>query len=222
MHSILLLDMGVHPIKSLSFMGGRSFCVVIYDILYENVDCIVNAANGGLSHGGGIAAAIAKAAGPDLEEDGDSIVKERGHIPVGEAVVTTAGKLPFKGVIHAVGPRFGDGDEENKIVSALQSSFLLAAENGWRSLSFPAISSGIFSVPHDICANAYVMASAEFLSNYPNSSLKTIRLCLHKGPLVDEVLKVMDHWIADDPPPPLADPDDEDIPTYEIDLDEDL
>jgi O-acetyl-ADP-ribose deacetylase (regulator of RNase III) len=214
--------MGVHPIKSLSFMGGRSFHVVIYDLLYENVDCIVNAANGGLSHGGGIATAIAKAAGPELEEECEKIVKERGHIPVGEAVATTSGKLPFKGIIHAVGPRFGDGNEGIKIASALHSGFLIAAENGWRSLSFPAISSGIFSVPHDICARAYVQASAEFLGNYRDASLKIIRLCLHKGPLVDEVLKVMDSWIADEPPPPQNDPDDEDIPTYEIELDEDL
>ena len=81
-------------VKRLDFPGGREFSVVIYDLLHEPVDCIVNAANSGLSHGGGVAAAISKAAGPRLDEEGDEIIKKRGHIPVGEAAVTTAGNLP--------------------------------------------------------------------------------------------------------------------------------
>ena len=121
-------------IKKLDFPGGRQFLVVVYDLLYEPVDCIVNAANGGLSHGGGVAAAIEQAAGPRLTAEGDAIIRERGRIPVGEAVVTTAGNLPFKGVIHAVGPRMGEGDEENTLVRTLRSAFLRAHERGWASL----------------------------------------------------------------------------------------
>lgn len=172
------------------FDGGREFAVVMYDLLYEDVDCIVNAANGGLSHGGGVAAAIANAAGDELEDEGRAIVREHGRVPVGEAVVTTAGNLPFKGVIHAVGPRMGDGDEEDKIARALRSAFARADERGWRSLSFPAISSGIFAVPHDVCARAYLRAVREFFAANPDSSVKTIRLCLFKGPLLD-VMKSM-------------------------------
>ena len=179
-------------VKRLDFPGGREFSVVIYDLLHEPVDCIVNAANGGLSHGGGVAAAISKAAGPNLDDECDLIIKQRGRIPVGEAVATTAGNLPFKGVIHAVGPRMGDGEEENKIASALKSSFLKAHENGWSSLSFPGISSGIFSVPHPVCAQAYVRAVREFFDEYPESSLKTIRLCLFKGPLLDAVAQELE------------------------------
>lgn len=176
-------------VKQLKFAGGREFVVVVYDLLWEQVDCIVNAANGGLSHGGGVAAAISKAAGPRLDEEGFSLVKERGRIPVGDAVVTTAGNLPFKGVIHAVGPMMGEGDEENKIVQALHSAFLRAHERKWKSLSFPGISSGIFSVPYSICARAYVGAVKEFFQNFPDSSLKTIRLCLFNGPLLNAVKK---------------------------------
>ena len=176
-------------VKSMDLPGNRTFSVVIYDLLYEPVDCIVNAANGGLSHGGGIAAAIARAAGPRLDEEGDEIVRRTGRVPVGEAVVTTAGKLPFKGVIHAVGPMMGTGDEENKIVKALNSSFLRASEKGWASLSFPGISSGIFAVPHDICARAYIRAVKEFFKEHPDSSLTTVRLCLLNGPLLDAVKK---------------------------------
>lgn len=176
-------------IKKLDFPGGRQFLVVVYDLLYEPVDCIVNAANGGLSHGGGVAAAIEQAAGPRLTAEGNAIIRKQGRIPVGEAVVTTAGNLPFKGVIHAVGPRMGEGDEENKLVGTLRSAFLRAHERGWASLSFPGISSGIFAVPYDVCARAYVRAVQEFFEGQSQSSLQTIRLCLLKGPLLAAVEK---------------------------------
>jgi O-acetyl-ADP-ribose deacetylase (regulator of RNase III) len=176
-------------IKSIRLPGNRSLSVVIYDLLYEPVDCIVNAANGGLSHGGGIAAAISKAAGPSLDDECDEIVRKTGRVPVGEAVVTKAGKLPFKGVIHAIGPMMGTGDEENKIVKALHSSFQRASEKGWSSLSFPGISSGIFAVPHNVCARAYVRAVKEFIQQHPDSSIKTVRLCLYNGPLLEAVKK---------------------------------
>jgi O-acetyl-ADP-ribose deacetylase len=212
--------MGVHPIKSKSLPSGRTFSVVIYDLLFENTDCIVNPANGGLSHGGGVAAAISKSAGPALDDECDKIINEHGRIAVGEAVVTTAGNLPFKGVIHAVGPRLGIGDEKAKIIQALHSAFLRASEKGWTSLSFPAVSSGIFAVPSDICAAAYVQSVDEFFEKYPESSLKTIRLCLYKGNLVDAVLKEMNRSEF-----PLIDskeePENEDVTVYEID-DEDF
>lgn len=167
--------------------GGRVFEVVTGDLLEEPVDAIVNAANGHLAHGGRVAASIARAAGPLLEEEGDRIVAERGPIPVGEAVVTTAGRLPFKGVIHAVGPHQGLGREEERLVQALQAAFLRAHERGWTSVSFPAVSSGIFAVPLDVCARAYVRAVRGFFVAHPDTSLRTVRLCLFDGPLVDLV-----------------------------------
>ena len=174
-------------VGAIDFPGRKRFEVSIYDLLFEATDVIVNAANGGLSHGGGVAAAISKAAGPELDEEGDWIVQEHGRIPVGEAVVTTAGKLPFKGVIHAVGPRLGDGDEETKIINALRSAFMRAHERGWQSLSFPGISSGIFAVPHEVCARAYIRAVRMFWADHPDSPLALIRLVLFEGPLLDQV-----------------------------------
>ncbi len=134
------------------YPGGRAFEVVVGDLLSEPVDAIVNAANGHLAHGGGVAAAIARAAGPALEEEGDRLVADCGPIDVGEAVVTTAGRLPFKGVIHAVGPHMGVGQEEDRLVQALGAAFRRAHERGWASVSFPAVSSGIFAVPLEVCA----------------------------------------------------------------------
>ena len=97
-------------------------------------------------------------------------------------MVTTAGKLPFKGVIHAVGPRFGEGKEEDKLRQALLAALRCAEERGWQSVSFPAVSSGIFAVPLDICARAYVAAVRR-------SPLRNVRLCLRDQPVIDAVLK---------------------------------
>lgn len=164
--------------------GGRVFEVVTGDLLREPVEAIVNAANGYLAHGGGVAAAIARAAGAALEEEGERIVSQRGMIPTGDAVLTTAGRLPFRAVVHAVGPRLGEGDEEAKLVRALRSAFERASERGLASVSFPAVSSGIFAVPLDVCARAYVRAVREHVAEHPQTSLRLLRLCLVPGPLV--------------------------------------
>lgn len=152
------------------------------DLLREPVDAIVNAANGRLAHGGGVAGIIARAAGPALEEESERLARERGPFPSGNAVVTTAGNLPFKGVIHAIGPRYGEGDEESKLAGALSSAFALAGQRGWNSVAFPAVSAGIFAVPLDICARAYLAAAR-------NCTLRNVRLCLRDQPVIDAVLK---------------------------------
>ena len=154
------------------------------NLLEEPVDAIVNAANGHLAHGGGVAGVISRAAGPTLQQESDRLVAERGPFATGCAVITGAGKLPFKGVIHAVGPRFGEGDEEAKLVQALTSAFQQARERGWQSVSFPAVSAGIFAVPLDICVRAYVKAVR-------TSGLRNVRLCLRDQPVIDAVLREM-------------------------------
>ena len=152
------------------------------NLLDEPVDAIVNAANGHLAHGGGVAGIISRAAGPELQAESDRLVRENGPFPTGAAVVTTAGKLPFKGVIHAVGPRQGEGDEQAKLFQALSAAFARAQERGWTSVSFPAVSSGIFAVPLDVCARAYLKAMRA-------SPLSKVRLCLRDQPVIDAVLK---------------------------------
>lgn len=152
------------------------------NLLEEPVEAIVNAANGHLAHGGGVAGIISRAAGPELQAESDRLVAERGPFPAGRAVVTSAGKLPFKGVIHAVGPRYGEGDEEAKLVKALAAAFQCARERGWQSVSFPAVSAGIFAVPLEICARAYLKAARA-------AGLRNVRLCLRDQPVIDAVLK---------------------------------
>ncbi len=167
------------------FKNKNLFEVVVNDILKEPVDCIVNAANGNLAHGGGVALAIAREAGEALENEGKRYIEENGPVPVGKAVMTTAGNLPFKGVIHAVGPVFGHGSESDLIKSALLESFRIANENSFSSLSFPAISSGIFAVPAKICVESYLAAVGEFFGSKPGAELKRIRLCLFPGKVLD-------------------------------------
>ena len=152
------------------------------NLLDQPVDAIVNAANGHLAHGGGVAGIISRAAGPRLQQESDAFILKNGPLPTGAAVVTTAGKLPFKGVIHAVGPRQGEGDEEAKLFQALSAAFERARERGWSSISFPAVSSGIFAVPLDVCARAYLKAMRA-------SGLSQVRLCLRDQPIIDAVLK---------------------------------
>jgi O-acetyl-ADP-ribose deacetylase (regulator of RNase III) len=167
------------------YPDGGALTVVIGNLLDEPVDGIVNAANGHLAHGGGVAAAIAAAAGPEMDIEGRRIVRARGPIPAGAAVLTTAGRLRYKGVIHAVGPRQGEGDEEATLTAALLAAFAIAGEQGWTSLSFPAVSSGIFAVPPDACARAYVRAADAFFSAHAGSPLKSLRLAVFEGPVAD-------------------------------------
>ncbi len=161
--------------------AGGVFQVVRGDLLEEPVDASVNAANGMLAHGGGVAAAIARAAGPALLDESERIVRERGPLATGTAVVTTAGRLPFKGVIHAVGPRQGEGREQEKLAAALASAFALALDRGWGSVAFPAVSAGIFGVPAQVCARAYMEATGA-------CRLRQVRLCVRDAAVLEAVL----------------------------------
>ena len=140
------------------------------DITERNVDAIINAANSYLKHGGGVAAAIVREGGTIIQEESDNIVTGRGGlVPVGSALTTTAGKLPCKAVIHTVGPRMGEGNEDYKLSKAVRSSLLLASDRGFRSVSMPAISSGIFGFPKDRCAKILVEESKTFLQASNNN-----------------------------------------------------
>jgi O-acetyl-ADP-ribose deacetylase (regulator of RNase III) len=118
------------------------------DITELSTDAITNAANSQLQLGGGVAGAIARKGGPAIQQECNKI----GHCDVGKAVITTGGKLPAKYVIHAVGPRMGEGDEHNKLASAVQSTLELAEQKGLESVALPAISTGIFGFPVDDAA----------------------------------------------------------------------
>jgi O-acetyl-ADP-ribose deacetylase (regulator of RNase III) len=155
-------------------LEGRSIRLMQGDITERDVDAIVNAANCHLQHGGGVAGAIVRKGGSIIQEESDRI----GFTPTGTAAITGAGKLAASHVIHTVGPRMGEGDEDNKLSGAVMSALALASGNGLKSISMPAISSGIFGFPKDRCASILVNSSYAFLKENPETSLRAIEFCV--------------------------------------------
>lgn len=156
-------------------INDKTLRLVQGDITERDTDAIVNAANTHLRHGGGVAGAIVRKGGDVIQEESDKI----GFVPVGSAAITGAGRLKAKYVIHAVGPRMGEGDEDNKLKSAVNSVLRLASGKGMKSVSMPAISSGIFGFPKDRCAEILVNESAKFIKDNTSSSLVIIEFCVY-------------------------------------------
>jgi len=155
-------------------VNGVTVRLISADLTERDVDAIVNAANDRLQHGGGVAGAIVRKGGRIIQEESDKI----GFAAVGTAVITTGGRLKARHVIHTVGPRMGEGDEDNKLRRAMNSVLKLATENGLTSISVPAISAGIFGFPKDRCAKILVNETVAFLKNGPKSALRLVEFCI--------------------------------------------
>jgi O-acetyl-ADP-ribose deacetylase (regulator of RNase III) len=166
-------------------VGATTIRLVSADLTERDVDAIVNAANSRLQHGGGVAGAIVRKGGRIIQEESDAI----GFVPVGSAAMTSAGKLKARQVIHAVGPRMGEGDEDNKLKSAITSVLRLASEKGLHSISVPAISAGIFGFPKDRCAKIIVDGTAAFLSGAAGTSLQLVEFCITDNEAYDQFKK---------------------------------
>jgi O-acetyl-ADP-ribose deacetylase (regulator of RNase III) len=151
---------------------GRTLELVQGDITEMDTDAIVNAANDRLILGGGVAGAIRRKGGPEIQVECDRI----GGTFVGGAVITTGGRLKAQHVIHAVGPRMGEGDEDRKLRNATVNSLKLADEHGLKSLAFPALSTGIFGFPVDRCARIMLGATIEYLRG--RTGLDRVVFCL--------------------------------------------
>jgi len=150
-----------------TFPSGLTIQIVQGDITGENVDAIVNAANERLQHGGGVAGAIVRRGGSVIQEESNRI----GHVPTGGAVMTGAGALPARFVIHAVGPVWhgGSANEEELLDSAVRSALELAEAHQFASIAIPAISSGIFGFPKARCARIILSAILNFASSHATS-----------------------------------------------------
>lgn len=147
--------------------------VVRGDITEMEVDVIVNAANSYLQHGGGVAGAIVRKGGAVIQEESNRI----GFVAVGSCALTSGGRLKAGHVIHAVGPRWGEGDEEKKLKDAVHSTLMLASQKLFRTLAMPAISAGIFGFPKNRCASIIVQEVISFLSSQ-TTPLREIVFCL--------------------------------------------
>lgn len=153
--------------------GDKKVRLIKGDLVQLGVEAIVNAANKSLILGGGVAGAIRTQGGPSIQEECNKI----GPIEVGEAVLTSGGNLKAKYVIHAVGPVYGEGDEDQKLANAIVNSLKIANKRQLHSIAFPAISTGIFHFPMKKCSKIMLKESMNFLkkNDYP----KEIILCLY-------------------------------------------
>ena len=145
------------------------------DITELHTDAIVNAANSSLILGAGVAGAIRAKGGPTIQRECDEI----GGCPVGGAVITGGGNLKARHVIHAVGPRKGEGDEEEKLRNATLSSLKVADDNGLKSIGFPAISTGVYGFSIERCAEIMLSATIDYLQG--ETGLVRVVFCLYGG-----------------------------------------
>jgi O-acetyl-ADP-ribose deacetylase (regulator of RNase III) len=177
-------------LETKKFLDGRVL-VKVGDITKEAVDAVVNAANSTLLGGGGVDGAIHRAGGPEILKECKEIRRTEypEGLSTGEAVITTAGKMPAKHVIHTVGPVYGRGGHEKAelLTACYRNSLTLAAEKGLKTIAFPAISTGIYGYPSDEAAKVASESIQKFLSS--NSSIKEVRLVFFSQTDADAFLK---------------------------------
>ncbi len=160
------------------FPTGQALQIVQGDITTEEVDAIVNAANEHLQHGGGVAGAISKKGGSAIQRESDEWIRTKGTVSHSHPAWTLAGSLPAKYVIHAVGPVWGDGDEDAKLASAITGILRVADELKCASLAMPAISTGIFGFPKDRAAGIIFKSVNTYFGAKGDSTLKLVRIVL--------------------------------------------
>ena len=179
-----------HVLAEKNLETGQTLQITQGDITLENVDAIVNAANEQLQHGGGVAWSIVRRGGDVIQQESDAWIRARGPVPHSRPAWTSGGRLPSRFVIHAVGPVWGDGDEDKKLADAVSGSLRVADELKCESIAFPAISTGIFGFPKDRAAGImFNTIDNYFIEN--ESGLKIIRLVLWD----DETVKVfLSNW----------------------------
>ncbi len=165
--------------------GRVKLQIVQGDITEESVDAIVNAANAHLRHGGGLAGAILRRAGPRIQEESDAWIREKGPVTHAEPAFTSGGNLSCKYIIHAVGPVWGEGAEDNKLALAITGTLRLADHLGLSSIALPAISTGIFRFPKERAARVILRAVREYFSIKPDSGIELVRLTLYDQETVE-------------------------------------
>jgi len=169
--------------------GGQILQIVQGDITHESTDAIVNAANQYLQHGAGVAGAILRGGGQTIQVESDAWVQSHGTVSHAQPAWTSGGNLPARYVIHAVGPIWGDGDEDGKLSSAIKGSLKVADKLDLESLALPAISTGIFGFPMERAAEVILDAIENYFSVYTASSVKLVRVVLFDPPSVNVFMK---------------------------------
>ncbi len=182
-------------VKEFTFPGGQKLQLAQGDITDERLEAIVNAANAWLSHGAGVAGAIVRKGGMQIQAESDEWVREHGRVSHNEPAYTRAGKLPCHYVIHAVGPIWGEGQEEEKLAGCVLGSLRVADRLELKSVAFPAISTGIFHFPIDLAAKIMLSTIEGYLDDNPGSSLALVRIVLYDRQTLDGFVEA---WERDD------------------------
>jgi O-acetyl-ADP-ribose deacetylase (regulator of RNase III) len=173
-----------------AFPAGHTLQLVQGDITAETTEAIVNAANQHLQHGAGVAGLISRRGGEVIQQESDAWVQAHGPVGHDAPAWTSAGKLPCRYVIHAVGPVWGDGDEDAKLAAAVTGCLNVAEKLGLMSLSLPAISTGIFGFPRERAAGVIFAAIRDYFTTNLASALKQVRLVLYDQPVLDAFTRV--------------------------------
>jgi len=168
---------------------GQTIQIVQGDITIENVDAIVNAANERLQHGGGVAWAISKKGGSVIQKESDTWIRQHGPVSHSHPAWTSGGRLPSKYVIHAVGPVWGDGDEDAKLADAVTGSLRVADELKCCSVALPAISTGIYGFPKHRAAGIIFSSIEKYFMGNTSSTVRTVKLILFDKSSADVFIK---------------------------------
>jgi len=168
---------------------GQTIQIVQGDITAEEVDAIVNAANEHLQHAGGVAWAISKKGGSTIQKESDAWIQQHGRVSHHAPAWTSGGLLAAKYVIHAVGPVWGDGDEDRKLESAVRESLRVADQLKCSSIAMPAISTGIFGFPKERAAKIIFSTIEKYFEENASSGLKIVKLVFFDQPTLDVFLR---------------------------------
>jgi O-acetyl-ADP-ribose deacetylase (regulator of RNase III) len=165
--------------------SGQRLQIVQGDITREEFEAIVNAANAQLKHGGGVAGAIARRGGPQIQSESDSWVRKYGPIKPDSPAYTSGGNLPCRYVIHVVGPVWGEGNEDEKLNAAIRGALKLGDQLSVSSIAFPAVSTGIFGFPKERAAIIIFQAIQDYFIEHPKSVVALVRITLFDQDTLD-------------------------------------
>jgi len=184
-----------HPVRIITFKSGLSLEIHQCDITLMETDVIVNAANKYLSHGGGVAAAILARGGEIIQRESDQWIDAHGLINFSHPAYTSGGAMSCKYVIHAVGPVWGESDEDDKLSQAIQGSLKLANQLQVKTISFPAISTGIFGFPVERAAEIFLTNFKKYSDEQQTTTIRKIHMVLFDIRVLDIFIKCFDNHI---------------------------
>jgi len=167
------------PGSRISLPTGQVLEIIQGDLTAQHVDAVVNAANSRLRHGAGVAGVLVRRGGEAIQQESDAWLQEHGPLTHDQPAVTGAGSLPCRYIIHAVGPVWGEGEEDLKLRAAVQGALRWAVQLGLASIALPAISTGIYGFPLERAARVMYAAIRDFCAGSPGSSLRTICIVLY-------------------------------------------